>query len=72
MDGLTPIETWYASCRFRSRLEARWAVFFDTLRLVTRAGETSCRRTAPGMSGCTDHALSSAADLVGRGPRSPA
>jgi hypothetical protein len=34
MDGLTPIETWYASCRFRSRLEARWAVFFDTLRLV--------------------------------------
>jgi hypothetical protein len=23
------IETWYAGCRFRSRLEARWAVFFD-------------------------------------------
>lgn len=25
------IETWYAGCKFRSRLEARWAVFFDTL-----------------------------------------
>lgn len=25
------IETAYAGCRFRSRLEARWAVFFDTL-----------------------------------------
>lgn len=26
-----PIETHYAGHRFRSRLEARWAVFFDTL-----------------------------------------
>jgi hypothetical protein len=26
-----PIETLYAGYRFRSRLEARWAVFFDTL-----------------------------------------
>ncbi|MFG2046055.1 hypothetical protein ACGFIW_01325 [Micromonospora sp. NPDC048935] len=26
-----PIETRYAGCRFRSRLEARWAVFFDHL-----------------------------------------
>lgn len=26
-----PIETRYAGCRFRSRLEARWAVFFDAL-----------------------------------------
>lgn len=25
------IETHYADCRFRSRLEARWAVFFNTL-----------------------------------------
>jgi hypothetical protein len=25
------IDTTYAGCRFRSRLEARWAVFFDTL-----------------------------------------
>ena len=25
------IETLYAGCRFRSRLEARWAVFFDAL-----------------------------------------
>lgn len=28
---LTPIETTYANYRFRSRLEARWAVFFDRL-----------------------------------------
>lgn len=26
---IKPIETSYAGCRFRSRLEARWAVFFD-------------------------------------------
>ena len=34
-DSTTPdikaIETRYAGCHFRSRLEARWAVFFDTL-----------------------------------------
>lgn len=29
-----PIETSYAGCRFRSRLEARWAVFFDALRIA--------------------------------------
>lgn len=28
---ITAIETHYAGCRFRSRLEARWAVFFDHL-----------------------------------------
>jgi hypothetical protein len=28
---IQPIETHYAGCRFRSRLEARWAVFFDHL-----------------------------------------
>ena len=28
------IETEYAGCRFRSRLEARWAVLFDALGLV--------------------------------------
>lgn len=28
---ITAIETRYAGCRFRSRLEARWAVFFDAL-----------------------------------------
>lgn len=28
---IQPIETRYAGCRFRSRLEARWAVFFDVL-----------------------------------------
>jgi hypothetical protein len=27
----TPIPTRYAGCHFRSRLEARWAVFFDAL-----------------------------------------
>lgn len=30
------IETRYAGCRFRSRLEARWAVFFDTLGIEWR------------------------------------
>lgn len=29
--GVKAIETRYAGCRFRSRLEARWAVFFDHL-----------------------------------------
>ena len=29
--GLKPIETIYNGYRFRSRLEARWAVFFDTI-----------------------------------------
>lgn len=28
---MNAIETRYAGCRFRSRLEARWAVFFDAL-----------------------------------------
>jgi hypothetical protein len=32
--NLTPIETEYAGIRFRSRLEARWAVFFDALGIV--------------------------------------
>lgn len=30
-DKIRAIETQYAGCRFRSRLEARWAVFFDHL-----------------------------------------
>lgn len=30
---IRPIETWYAGVRFRSRLEARWAVFFTRLGL---------------------------------------
>jgi hypothetical protein len=30
------IETRYAGCRFRSRLEARWAVFFSRLRIPWR------------------------------------
>jgi len=29
--SLRPLETKYRGCRFRSRLEARWAVFFDAL-----------------------------------------
>ena len=28
-----PIPTWYAGQRFRSRLEARWAVFFDRMQI---------------------------------------
>ncbi len=31
MSTIKPIETIYNGYRFRSRLEARWAVFFDTL-----------------------------------------
>lgn len=31
--AIKAIETHYAGCRFRSRLEARWAVFFDTARI---------------------------------------
>lgn len=31
MEGIKPIETIYNGYRFRSRLEARWAVFFDAL-----------------------------------------
>lgn len=31
---LAAIETSYAGCRFRSRLEARWAVFFDSLKVL--------------------------------------
>jgi hypothetical protein len=31
MTSVKPIETHYKGFRFRSRLEARWAVFFDTL-----------------------------------------
>jgi hypothetical protein len=30
----TPIETFYKGYRFRSRLEARWAIFFDALGMV--------------------------------------
>lgn len=30
---MKPIQTLYKGCRFRSRLEARWAVFFDELEL---------------------------------------
>lgn len=33
MSTIKPIETVYNGYRFRSRLEARWAVFFDTLKV---------------------------------------
>lgn len=32
-EAIKPIETWYQGYRFRSRLEARWAVFFNALGL---------------------------------------
>jgi hypothetical protein len=34
--SITPIQTRYAGCLFRSRLEARWAVFFDQLAIPWR------------------------------------
>lgn len=33
-DNIRPIETYYAGVLFRSRVEARWAVFFDQLDLL--------------------------------------
>lgn len=33
MNSIKPIETYYKGYRFRSRLEARWAVFFDSLKI---------------------------------------
>ena len=36
MPEIRAIETRYAGCRFRSRAEARWAVFFDTLGIPWR------------------------------------
>ena len=33
---MKPIETVYGGYRFRSRLEARWAIFFDVLRIPYR------------------------------------
>lgn len=33
MQGIKPIETIYKGYRFRSRLEARWAVFFDACKV---------------------------------------
>ena len=34
MSAPKAIETSYAGCRFRSRLEAKWAVFFDALEIA--------------------------------------
>lgn len=36
MTWIQPIETVYADCHFRSRLEARWAVFFDEMGIPWR------------------------------------
>ena len=33
---IKPIETHYKGYRFRSRLEARWAVFFDAAKLTAK------------------------------------
>ena len=33
MSSIKPIETLYMGCRFRSRLEARWAVAFDSMKI---------------------------------------
>ena len=33
IETIKPIETVYKGDRFRSRLEARWAVFFDAARI---------------------------------------
>ncbi len=33
MTAIQPLETWYGGCRFRSRHEARWAVFLTRLGL---------------------------------------
>jgi len=33
MTTIKPIETHYAGHRFRSRLEARWAVFLDAMEI---------------------------------------
>lgn len=42
------IETSYAGCRFRSRLEARWAVFFDHLGVEWEYEPQGYRVGAPG------------------------
>ena len=34
MNDIKPIETWYNGYKFRSRTEARWAVFFDALNIA--------------------------------------
>lgn len=44
-DTIKPIETRYADHRFRSRLEARWAVFFDHLGIEWQY-EPECYRVA--------------------------
>ena len=40
---ISAIETSYRGRRFRSRLEARWAVFFDSLRIPWRYEEQGYR-----------------------------
>lgn len=44
---IKPIQTRYAGHRFRSRLEARWAVFFDRLGIAWRYEEQGYKVTTP-------------------------
>ena len=72
-NGLNALETRYAGYRFRSRIEARWAVFFTRLGLdweyepqgykVTWQGEVSA------WNGGTHHATGGPAYLPGHEPR---
>ena len=47
MNSIKPIETYYNGYRFRSRLEARWAVFFDAIG-IRYEYETEGYRSADG------------------------
>lgn len=44
--SIPAIQTHYAGCHFRSRLEARWAVFFDTLRVAWEYEKEGFRLTS--------------------------
>lgn len=64
------IETTYAGCRFRSRLEARWAVFFDALG-VTWAYEREAYALGDGLAYLPDFwlpELATWAEVKGHAP----
>jgi len=48
---INAIDTEYAGCRFRSRLEARWAVYFDALGIAWQYEPQGFHLSAPGKSG---------------------
>lgn len=54
MTGIAAIPTRYAGCHFRSRLEARWAVFFDTLGIKWEY-EPEGLKTTYRLSTCPNH-----------------